>query len=308
MRGEQIMSLVRTRLAGVMLVAALLPACSVSSGPPRQPIRVTVTRPKKSVVAIPRQYACQIQSHHHIEVRTPLKGYLTAINVKEGQAVKPGDLLFEINSTLDKDGAPIASDDPGQIKAPFAGVIGSLAVPQVSAVQIGETLATLSDSSQMRIDFKVSEAGYREYERANLTQHPEDVKVELVVNGDKFNHTGKLEPASMNLSPQHGQYTLRADFPNPDGLLHQGQTGTLIVSLTQHYALVIPQQATFADHDERYVYVVDKTNIAHRRRVEVQGEVDDLFVIQSGVDIDETIVLEGIGKIQDGETVQYDAP
>ncbi len=291
-----------------MVIATLLPACSTSPRAPKQAAHVTVTKPKQQVISVPRQYPCQIRSHHHIDVRTPIKGYLTAINVKEGQAVKSRDLLFEINSTHDKEGPQVASDDPGQIKAPFDGVIGSIAFSQGSAVQKGATLTTLSDNSRMRINFAVSEYQYREYQRARLNQHPEDVKIELVVNGNTFSEAGKFDLASMNLNPEHGQYTLRADFTNPDGLLRHGQAGLLTVSLTLHDAIVIPQQATIADHDEHYVYVVDQAHVAHRRMVEIRDEVDGLFVIQSGVGVDDTIILDGIRQIKDGDKVQYDAP
>lgn len=300
------MFLARTRLAGVLVIAALLPACSTSTRTPKQAARVTVTRPKKQVIAVPRQYPCQIQSHHRIDVRTPIKGYLTAINVKEGQAVKARDLLFEINSTHDKDGSQVAGYDLGQIKAPFDGVIGSIAFSRGSAVQKGATLTTLSDNSRMRINFAVAESQYHEYQRAHLNQHPEDVKVELVVNGNTFNEAGKFDLASMNLIPQHGQYTLRADFTNPGGILRHGQAGLLTVSLTLHDAIVIPQQATIADHDEHYVYVVDQAHVAHRRKVQIRDETDGLFVIQNGVGVDDVIVLDGVGKVHDGEPVQYD--
>lgn len=305
---EFVMLLPRTRLLCLLVLAALLPACTDSTRTPQPVPHVTVTRPKQQVIAVPRQYPCQIRSHHHIDVRTPIKGYLAVINVKEGQSVKSGDSLFEMTSTFDKDRPQLANDDPGQIKAAFDGMIGAIAFKRGSAVQIGATLTTLSDISRMRINFAVSEAQYSEFQKANLDEHPEDVQVELVVNGDVYPHGGKLNLASMNLSPQHGQYTLRADFPNPDSLLRHGQVGILTVSLTLHDAIVIPQQATFADRDERYVYVVDKTNVAHRRHIEIRDEADGLFVIQKGVDVDDTIVLDGVRQVKDGEKVQFDAP
>lgn len=302
------MLLARRRLIGLMLIAALLPACNASTRTPKQPPRVSVIRPTRQAIAVPRQYRCEIRSHHHIDVRTPIKGYLAAINFKEGQSVKAGDLLFEITTTFDRDRPQVASDDPGQIKAAFDGVIGAIPFSRGSALQQGATLTTLSDNSRMRVNFAVSEVQYSEYRRARLDEHPEDVKVELAVNGATLNEGGKLNLASMNLNPQHGQYPLRADFPNPNGLLRHGQGGVLTVSLMLHNAIVIPQEATFADRDEHYVYVVDKANIAHRRQIEIRDEADGLFVIQKGVDVDDLIVLEGIRQVKDGDKVQYDAP
>ena len=79
------------------------------------------------------------------------------------------------------------------IKAPFDGVVGRLPRQQGSLVQKGETLTTLSDNSLMWVYFNVPEARYLEYKSANLDQHKDDLKIELVLaNGNKFHQLGKL--------------------------------------------------------------------------------------------------------------------
>ena len=59
-----------------------------------------VTSPKAKDVTLTQQYVCQIHSQRHIEVRALEDGYLEEIPVKEGQAVKKGDLMFKIVPTL----------------------------------------------------------------------------------------------------------------------------------------------------------------------------------------------------------------
>ena len=75
-------------------------------------------------------------------------------------------------------------------------------------------------------------------------------------------------------------------------------------------AVVVPQRATFEILDKRYVYVVDKDDIAHQREIAVRAEVDDLFVIKEGLVAGEKIVVEGIRTIHDGEkaTAAMDRP
>jgi membrane fusion protein (multidrug efflux system) len=46
--------------------------------------------------------------------------------------------------------------------------------------------------------------------------------------------------------------------------------------------------------------------VAHRREIVVQSELDDSFIIDSGVDADDRIVVEGIQKVHDGEKVEYE--
>ena len=58
--------------------------------------KIVVTSPKAKDVTITQQYVCQIHSQRHIEVRALESGYLEEIPVKEGQAVKKGDVMFKI--------------------------------------------------------------------------------------------------------------------------------------------------------------------------------------------------------------------
>ena len=59
-----------------------------------------LTSPKAMDVAITQRYVCQIHSQHHINVCALENGYLSEIKVREGQAVKKGDLMFKIVPTL----------------------------------------------------------------------------------------------------------------------------------------------------------------------------------------------------------------
>ena len=64
--------------------------------------KIVVTSPKAMDVTITQPYVCQIRSQRHIEVRALESGYLEEISVKEGQAVKKGDVMFKILPVLYK--------------------------------------------------------------------------------------------------------------------------------------------------------------------------------------------------------------
>ena len=69
---------------------------------PGAPPKVVVTSPAVTDVVVTQQYTCQIRSRRHIEIRALATGVLEAIPVKEGQAVKQGDVLFKVIPTLHK--------------------------------------------------------------------------------------------------------------------------------------------------------------------------------------------------------------
>ena len=64
--------------------------------------KIVVTSPKAKDVIITQQYVCQIHSQRHINVCALENGYLKEIPVKEGQAVKKGDVMFKIVPILYK--------------------------------------------------------------------------------------------------------------------------------------------------------------------------------------------------------------
>ncbi len=120
----------------------------------------------------------------------------------------------------------------------------------------------------------------------------------MLANGDTFPQVGKLGAIEADFNSKTGNIPFRADFPNPDGLLRHGQTGTVLISRVQKDFLV-PQRATFEIVGKRYVYIVDKDHVVHQREIVIRNELDDIFVIQEGVAVGDKIVLEGIRQIKD---------
>jgi membrane fusion protein, multidrug efflux system len=234
-------------------------------------------------------------------------GQLEAVAVQEGQEVKEGDLMFTIKPSVGQKKLETKSlDEAVSIKAPFNGLIGRLTHQQGSRVEEGDVLATLSDDSVMSVEFNVPEARYLAL-MASLKEHPEETKIELLLaNGKKFDQPGKLAAIDAGINNQNGNIALRADFPNPDGLLRNGLTGRVLISRSQKDAIVIPQLATFEVLSKQCVYVVDKDNVAHRREIACEeGEgLDNLFIVTKGLSANEKIVVEWIRQVRDGEKVE----
>lgn len=87
----------------VALVSLSLPACQKlkgQEGTTHEEQKIVVTTPLMKDVITTQQYVCQIHSQRHINVRALQDGYLEEIPIKEGQAVKKGEVLFRILPTL----------------------------------------------------------------------------------------------------------------------------------------------------------------------------------------------------------------
>jgi membrane fusion protein, multidrug efflux system len=298
------MKVSRVQTLILSLISLALSACDMDKAKPVDEIpKITVATVQTKAVTLTQEYVCQLHSRHHIEVRAPVEGYLTAIPAREGHAVKLGDLLFQVKPHREKEKQEPTDDKVISIKAPFDGVLGRLASQQGSFVQKGEALTTLSDHNLMRADFSVPEVRYLEDRAANPNNN--DLQIDLLLaNGNKYAQPGKIGVIGTEF--KGGSVAFHADFPNPEHLLRPGQTGTVVISHVQNDAVVVPQRATLEILDRKFVYVVDKNDVVHQREIVVQTESDDLFVVKKGVRVGDKIVLEGARFVRDGSKVKYE--
>ncbi len=195
------------------------------------------------------------------------------------------------------------------VKAPFDGIIDRLLEQQGSLIEEGDKLTSLSDNSVMWVYFNVPEARYLEYTTGldDPQSAGQDMQLELVLaNAAKFDQPGKIGAIEADFNNETGNIAFRADFPNPNRLLRHGQTGNILIHTMAPNAIVIPQRATFEILDKRYVFVVGDDNVVRQREINVQHELEDIFVIEEGVQAGEKIVLEGVRQVRDGEAIEYE--
>jgi membrane fusion protein (multidrug efflux system) len=199
------------------------------------------------------------------------------------------------------------------IKAPFDGIVDRLHEREGSLIKERDVLTTLSDNSVMWVYFNVPEARYLDFKaRQGKSQDISklklvDSRIELVLaNNRKFDQDGgDTVTVESEFNNETGNIPFRADFPNPDRLLRHGQTGTVRIHQKQKNAIVIPQRATFEILDKQYVWVVDENDVVHQRLITIEHGLEDIFVVQSGLDLKEKIVLEGIQHVHDGDKIEY---
>ena len=205
-----------------------------------------------------------------------------------------------------------AEFDFATLKAPFEGIVDRLLEQQGSLIKEGDILTYLSDNSVMWVYFNVPEARYLEY-MAEVGQNRESPDIELrLANLNKFPHMGHIDPTHNvgaiegKFDPETGNIAFRADFPNPDRLLRNGQTGTVIISRELKNAILIPQRATYEILAKRYVYIVDEKDVVHQREIAIKAPLDDIFVIEHGVEVTDKIVFEGVRQVHDGEKIEFE--
>jgi membrane fusion protein (multidrug efflux system) len=190
------------------------------------------------------------------------------------------------------------------IKAPFNGVIDRFRVRMGSLIGEGDLLTTLSDISKLWVYFNLSESDYLTYTENKKEKSSVSTVRLLLANGKIYEHPGQIDTIEGDFDNETGNIPLRATFPNPDLLLRHGETGNILLTKTLDNALVIPQKATFEVVDKRFVYVVNEKGVVDAREIVVDKEISRLFVIKSGISEQDTILLEGLGKLSKGDVVR----
>ena len=115
---------------------------------------------------------------------------------------------------------------------------------------------------------------------------------------------GQIESISGVIDRSTGTVSLRAVFPNKEGLLHSGGAGNVILPVQKTGAIVIPQGATFEIQDKRYVYkVVDGKAQSNQVQVtRVNGGRE--FIVDEGLVSGDVIVTEGVGLLREGTPIK----
>lgn len=188
------------------------------------------------------------------------------------------------------------------IRAPFDGMVGRFRVRLGSLLEEGQILTTMSDNNVMWVYFNVTEADYLNLKSKQDDDQKIPVKLRLA-NGQCFNHEGVIDTIEADFNNKTGNIAFRASFPNPENLLRHGQTGNVVLTETLNHALVIPQKSVFEILEKRYVYVINQQNEITSREVTIANEVPYLYIIQSGLNSSDIILLEGLGTVHLGQKI-----
>ncbi len=191
-----------------------------------------------------------------------------------------------------------------KIRAPFGGIIGKFeGIRLGSLLEEGEDLTTLTDNSQMWVYFNVPEAVYLDYAQHNSVV--ENLQLELA-NRQIFEHRGKITAIEAEFDNATGTIPFRATFENPKRLLRHGQTGNILWPTELTNATIIPQKATYEVLEKRYVFVVDQEGHVTSQEIKVNAELDNVYVVSDGLQMEDRFLIEGLRKVKNGDQIEFE--
>ena len=196
-----------------------------------------------------------------------------------------------------------------EVKSPSDGVVGALPFRVGALVSPGiqQPLTTVSDNSDMYVYFSMTENQLlnltREYGSIdNTLKNMPDVQLRLN-DGSVYDEAGRIEAISGVIDTSTGSVQLRAAFPNPNGLLHSGGAGNIILPSIYKDCIAVPQAATFELQNKVYVYkVVDGKASSAMIDVEKISNGRE-YIARAGLVPGDVIVAEGVGLLREGTPI-----
>lgn len=198
-----------------------------------------------------------------------------------------------------------------EIKAPFAGRIGKVNYDVGNIVSPSSNeLAELTDVDPIYVSFQVEEAdfiNYRQKHQGNAN-NPQNVPIDLSLrlpNNSAFDSKGRLDFADTKIDRSTGTVELRATFANPKNIIMPGLFVTLIVeSKDKQLQALIPQAAVQENQQGKFVLVVGADNKVATRIVKLGRRINAMWVVESGLEQDEQVIVEGLQKVRQGAEVK----
>jgi membrane fusion protein (multidrug efflux system) len=127
----------------------------------------------------------------------------------------------------------------------------------------------------------------------------------ILEDGSDYGQEGKLLFSDLTVDPTSGQITLRAEVPNPNGLLLPGMYVRVRLEQAQAEAgVVIPQQAVTRGSTGDTVMVVAPDGKVSPRPVKIGSSIDGQWVVLDGLKTGEQVMVDGFQKLRGNAPVK----
>ncbi|HXP00107.1 MAG TPA: efflux RND transporter periplasmic adaptor subunit [Luteibacter sp.] len=191
-----------------------------------------------------------------------------------------------------------------EVRAPVDGKVSNAQITPGNLVTPSDTLTSVVTVDPMYVYFDVDEQTFLKLDRLRRQNgRAPDVEMGLA-DEDGYPHVGKIDFVDNQVRAGAGTIRLRAVFPNADGEYTAGLFARVQLRSgnTQPRAL-IDDKAVGTDLGNKFVYVVGKDKKVEYRRVATGALVDGLRVVDSGLNGDDVIVVNGLQRVRPGVEV-----
>lgn len=199
--------------------------------------------------------------------------------------------------------------DYAELRAPFDGWIGRLNFDVGAVVGPGSgPITSVLVTDPMYVEFQVNEADFIAFRRAgaesaDAVARTLDLTLTLS-DGARYEQSGTLDFADVQTDASTGTVAIRAVFPNPGAVLVPGLYVTLkVAGHAGDQRVLVPQVAIQETLEGKFVLLVDGQNQVVQRFIKTGAREGALLVVESGLEVGDRVVVEGLQKVRAGVAV-----
>jgi membrane fusion protein (multidrug efflux system) len=366
--------MMRSIRSAALVAALLLSACGKKAPPPPPPKQVGVVTVQMQPVTLTTELPGRTSPYESSEVRPQVDGIILKRLFREGETVRAGQTLYQIDpapyaaavanarAALARAQSSIAStaalarrygelvkinaiarqdyenavaaanqakaDVAAQraalqsaeinlrrtrITAPISGRIGAstFTVGALVTAAQAQPLTTIQRLDPIYVDINQSSVELlrlrKQIMAGQISRGGAAARVGLTLeDGSEYAHQGNFQFADVTVAPTTGTVTIRAIFPNPEGLLLPGMyVRAHLTEGTQAQGILAPQQAVSRDEKGNpTALVVGPDNKLQARQLTTSRAIGDKWLVTSGLKPGDRLVMDGAMMAQPGMPVQ----
>lgn len=195
------------------------------------------------------------------------------------------------------------------VSSPVNGVVGTIPFRKGSLVNNSNVLTTVANTSNVFAYFSLDETGLINF----LKDLPGNNQAEKIKNipsvtlklkdGSVYAEKGKVETITGIVDKTTGATNLRAEFPNAQGVLRSGFSGTISIPRTIDNTILVPQDATFTRQNKYLIYKVQGDSVVQTLISVIATPDGKSYVVTDGLKKGDRIVESGIISLKNGAKI-----
>ena len=203
--------------------------------------------------------------------------------------------------------------DDTVIRAPISGKLSVDDVASGTYVTAGNTaLVSVGAVNPIDVQFSISENEFLNFQqdaednrnKGNEDDHSIPVASLTLSNGKELSETSTHYIIDREVSQDTGTITMKVVFQNTEHYLLPGMFARVkITSSKKENTLLVPERAVQQVLDKSFVLVCGADNKSVSKMVTLGDKVGSYYIVKSGLSEDDTVVVEGLTNLKEGQSL-----
>lgn len=183
------------------------------------------------------------------------------------------------------------------VRAPFGGWASLRTISAGAVVSAGTPIATISDISEIKLDFPVPET------LLSSLAVGQTIEARAAAYPDRL-FRGRIATIDPVIDPATRSVMVRAILPNGDNRLKPGMLLTVIIESAARSVPAVPELAVVGQGEQRYVFLIGEGNKVKRTPIRTGLRDGGMIEVVEGLKAGQKLVGEGVVKVSDGVEVR----